>query len=191
MCQGHSIKTGKKCKNKQEPYCHHHAPVENKPEYQYPVPVTDLTRKIQRKIKTRIEKPPSKSDGPGYIYVYVLETDSYDSYYKIGRTARTPEKRLKEWKGAVLKKAYKVNHQKKTERLIHLYLDHVRVYRYETPDGYCSVWKDDGTCVGKRDEKRKDKYKLEARKKHVEWFRQSWKRIKALLDVLTLNVQLL
>lgn len=184
MCQGKSVKTGKPCKNKQEPYCRHHKPTGDEPAYQFPVSVEGLSRRIQNKIQTRLEKPPSKSDGPGYLYVYTLETDSHDSYYKIGRTARTPEKRLKEWKGGILKKAYAVNHQKKAERLVHLYLDYARVYRYETPDGYCSIWKDNGEPVGKRDARRKKAHTLEARKKHIEWFRETWRQIKPVIEAL-------
>ena len=72
-----------------------------------PHPTTDCTKKVTKKIEKRLTKSPSDSDGPGYIYVYTLDSDP-PHYYKIGRTKRTPEKRIKEWgKGAKLKAWWK------------------------------------------------------------------------------------
>jgi len=184
MCQG-TTAAGNPCKNKTEPYCRHHG----KPEVpvSLPFPIDGLTKKIQKKIKNRIIKSPSKSDGPGYIYVYTLDSDP-PSYYKIGRTARTPEKRIKEWgKGARLKASYKVKYQKKAERLIHLYLDYVRVYRYQLDDDIgkiCSIWKDDGEPVTDKDAKLKKKHKLVARVKQIEWFRVPWKDARKVLEAI-------
>lgn len=171
MCQGKTQK-GEKCKKPTEPYCHLHEPKE----FEFPVPVDHLPAKTQAKIKRRLQKPPSQSDGPGYIYIYTLPEDG--PYYKVGRTERLVEHRIKEWKGAQLKKAYAVDYQKKMERLIHLYLDPSRVYRYQVAKGkVCTVWKSNGDPVTKYDAKLKEENKLEALSKQVEWFTGSFETI--------------
>jgi hypothetical protein len=182
MCRG-STQSGKKCKRKTEPFCYQHLPASLKPEL--PFDTTNCTKKIIKKIEKCLAKPPSESDGPGYIYAYTIDADP-PHFYKIGRTARTPEKRVKEWgKGAKLRAWWKVDHQKKTERLIHLYLDYVRVYRYQLDNGkICSIWKDDGEPVTDKDEKLKRKHKLTARTKQIEWFRVPWKDAKKVLNTL-------
>ena len=153
MCQG-TTKKGKKCKKAGEPFCHLHGPK-----------LTVAERKIEKK-KAR---GPSKSDGPGFIYIYMLDNDP-DHFYKIGRTTRTVEKRLKEWKGSRLVRSFPVKHNKHAERLIHLHLDAKRIYRYKTPEGYCNIWKSNGDPVLTRDAELKEKYKLSASGKEIEWF---------------------
>lgn len=184
MCQG-TTTAGKQCKRKTEPYCHQH---QTAPVVQVPFPIDTLSKKVQNKIKKRVTKPPSESDGPGYIYVYTLDSDP-PSYYKIGRTKRTPEKRVKEWgKGAKLRAWFKVPYQKKAEALIHLYLDHVRIYRYQLDNGkVCSVWKDDGEPVTNKDEKLKKNNKLSARTKQIEWFRMPWKDVRKVLEAICIS----
>lgn len=63
----------------------------------FPLDVSKLALKIQKRILKYMKQGPSKSDGPGYIYVYYLAHDPEDTYYKIGRTKRNVEKRMKEW----------------------------------------------------------------------------------------------
>lgn len=182
MCQG-ITKKGTKCKLPKEPYCHLHEPMK----LDFPLPTFDLTSKIQKKIQTLLEKGPTKRDGKGFIYVYYLITDNKDCFYKIGRTSRTVDKRLKEWgKNVKLKRSWKVDNEKWTEKMIHAYLDAVRVYRYQIDDTneYCNVWKSDRKCITKKDEKLKEKHKLEGRKKNIEWFKMPWKILKPILKEL-------
>jgi len=138
-----------------------------------------VPKHIQSKIVTKIKRGPSKDDGKGFIYVYYLGSDPQDYYHKIGRTSRSVETRLKEWKGSQLRHSYSVSNQKQAERLIHLYLDYFRVYRYKQDNGtYSTVWKDTGEPVSKSDEGGK----REGRSKEVEWFRCSWKTIKRVVE---------
>ena len=88
-----------------EPYCRFHS----------------RERKVQNEIPL--------SDGPGYVYVYYLESDEPDTFYKIGESVHPIKRVEKQWKG-IMKKKYYVRHRKYAERLIHLELESVRVYRY-------------------------------------------------------------
>lgn len=63
----------------------------------FPLDVSKLALKIQKRLLKYMKQGPSKSDGPGYIYIYYLAHDPEDTYYKIGRTKRSVEKRMKEW----------------------------------------------------------------------------------------------
>ena len=180
MCQG-TTKSGTKCKLPKEPYCHLHQPVKV---MDFPLPTLDLTSKIQKKIQTLMKKGPTKQDGKGHIYVYFLTSDTKDCFYKIGRTSRSVDKRLKEWgKNVKLKCSWEVKHEKWMEKMIHTYLDSVRVYRYQIDDTeeYCNVWKSDRKCLGKADEELKQKHKLEGRKKNIEWFKLPWDILKPIL----------
>lgn len=182
MCKGKTL-AGEPCRLKEEPYCRHHKDQKDE-NIVVPYPIKDLTKKIQRKIELKSQKKFSKTDGPGHIYIYYIDADKKDSYYKIGRTSTTVKKRLSKWKDSILKKSYAVKHEKKSERMIHLYLDHVRVYRYyiEEEKGYCTVWKSTGEAVTKKDEVLKNKYKLEGRNKHIEWFKMDLVSIKKVLE---------
>lgn len=165
----------------------------------FPLDVSHLTNKIRNRIAKYMKDGPTKKDGPGHIYVYYCPQDNpEDTYYKIGRTERSVDARLKEWKkkdGAVLKKSWKVSHQKFIEKLIHAYLDAVRVYRYSvshtiTTGGngvnnvYCTIWKSTGEPVDLMDAHLKATNKLEARTKHIEWFKSTWKELKGTLKTL-------
>jgi len=192
MCQGFT-KAGKPCKNKhKEPFCKLHQPVITASTL--PTIATNIldlshcSKKIQNKIMSKFKKGPSKTDGEGYIYVYKL--DESDKYYKIGRTSRTVDKRLKEWKGSILQVCWKVKYQKMAEAVLHAYLDHVRVYRYKLDDNkICTVWKSSGEPVTKEDVKLKNEHKLEARTKMIEWFKMPWKDLeKLILPIITLNI---
>ena len=114
MCQGVSATTGKKCKNPTEPYCRFHVP--------RPGEKTLFEKKF--------DKGPPKSDGPGYIYVYYVESDEPDTFYKIGESVDPLFRVEKQWKG-ILKKRYYVRSRKFAEALVHLELSEMRVYRYK------------------------------------------------------------
>lgn len=179
MCQG-ITKDGKKCKKTKEPYCHLHEPMK----FDFPLPILELTTKVQKKIHKHLKKTPSKSDGKGHIYCYYLTSDTEDCFYKIGRTNRTVDVRLKEWgEGVKLKCSWEVKHEKWMEKLIHTYLDSIRVYRYQIDDTeeYCNVWKTDMKCISKHDEDLKENHKLEGRKKNIEWFKMPWKILEPIL----------
>jgi hypothetical protein len=184
MCQGVTLK-GTACKRKDEPYCKDHKPIVVTDSN---LDISSCTLKIQKKIVSYIKKGPSKSDSEGHIYVYYLKNDAY---FKVGRTARDVDKRLKEWKGAILKKSWKVKFQKLAEKLIHAYLDHVRVYRYKLEnDKICSIWKSTREPITEKDEKLKERYKLEARTKMIEWFNISWPELEQTIECIIKNPRL-
>lgn len=134
-----------------------------------------LEPRIRKRIEAKIKRGPSKTDGYGHIYVYELETDEPGMYYKIGRTARSVDKRLAEWKGSRLVASYRVEFNKMAEFMIHSYLDDARVYRY---DRDYVVWKATGVPVlgGPK------QTNLRGKKKEIEWFRCSFERIDALMQ---------
>jgi hypothetical protein len=169
MCRG-TTQAGTPCRARAEPYCRHH----------HAQPVTCL--KSQKAIR-KLERGPSKTDGPGHIYVYYVDVDEPDTYYKIGRTAKGVSERLKQWKQSVLKKSYFVKNQKLAESLIHLELDAIRVYRYKLEDSYYTVWKNTNLPV----DGKKPSEKLVATKKHIEWFKSDWQSIRTTIgDIVNL-----
>jgi len=192
MCQG-TTKEGKPCKNKAEPYCSHHKPIAIPA---LDLPTEHLTTAVQKKLTKYLKQGPTKTDAPGYIYVYYMEKDPDGCYFKIGRTEQKPEKRLKQWEKEIGSKVcskiwWYVKAQKFMEKMIHRYLDNVRMYRYMTPDGYCSVWKKDLKPVTEQDGELKEKHKLEARKKHIEWFNMPWDKLEPImLGILKLDTGL-
>jgi hypothetical protein len=160
MCQGKTL-SGKPCRANGDPYCRHHKP----PAANLPLAHPKAIRKYLR--------GPSKTDGPGYIYVYYIDWDAPDTFYKIGRTGKTVKERLGQWKKSILKKSYYVKNQKLAESLIHLELDEIRVYRYTQEDGgYHTVWKRTGESVDA------GKGTKVATKKHIEWFKTDWNSVK-------------
>lgn len=178
MCQG-ITKEGNPCKNKAEPFCSHHKPIVIP---SLDLPTEHLSTSVQKRLTKYLKQGPTKTDGIGYIYVYYLPNDPKDTYYKIGRTEKEVEKRLKQWgKDVICKVWWKVKCQKFAEKMIHRYLDNYRCYRYLTDDGYCTIWKSSGKPVTKKDEELKEKHKLEARKKHIEWFNISWEILEPII----------
>lgn len=154
MCQGTTSK-GKKCKKKAEPYCHLHTPTKEPKKTKY---------------EKAILRGPRKTDKAGFIYIYRLEADP-DHYYKIGRTERTVEKRLAEWKNSILVRSFEVKFNRHVERLIHLKFDHRRIYRYPISETqFCDVWKATGEPVTGRDALLKEGNRLGGSGKSVEWF---------------------
>ena len=129
-----------------------------------------MDERIKKKIAAIQKRPPSQTDGPGYIYVFRNKRDdAHENYYKIGQTERDVCKRLKEWKHSVEQLRMRVDYRKRCERLIHLYLDQYRVYRYEVEksEKLYSVWKRSGESVQMDIV---EKPKLSGIKKQVEWF---------------------
>lgn len=171
MCQG-TVRGGRQCSRKQEPYCHQHQPTN----VQLPMaPSALLPTKYVRRIETKIKKGPTKSDKAGWIYVFYKKSDKNDTFYKIGRTERDVEKRLNEWPGSILLCKFRVEYNKMAENLIHKYLAHVRAFRYLQDDGkYVSVWADTGEPVFKDT---KDG-KKSAKSKEIEWFVSCWSNLK-------------
>ena len=143
-----------------------------------------ISKKVHGKLTTLIKKGPSKEEKPGHIYVYYHENDPVN-YWKIGRTTQPVTKRLSQWslnKIATLKQSYKVKDTKYTERLIHLFLDEKRVYRYwdEETRSYYTIKKSDGSPVGNSREK-----KPNVTKKEIEWFICEYALIEILMNIIT------
>jgi len=161
-------------------YCKHHLP---KPEIIYTVKLTgfpdfpaELETKSIKKLQTRIARGPTKSDEEGFIYIYYLPNDCYH-YWKIGKTSKKVDTRMDEWSKAhkvrvLLKKSFKVKYAKYAERLIHLYLDHLRVYRYPVGRKFKTIMAKSGLIVDDADWKElsKDYTNYVSSKKFVEWF---------------------
>ena len=169
MCQGTTL-AGNPCKANDEPYCRHH---------RVTVASATVTPLTHPKAIRKFKQGPSKTDGPGHIYVYYIDRDTPDTYYKIGRTAKGVKKRLGQWKQSILKKAYYVKNQKLAETLIHLELDKIRVYRYTLENGsYYTVWKSGKELESPPPEK------LVGIRKNIEWFKTDWKSIKDVISVI-------
>lgn len=170
MCQ-FPIK-GRTCKNPGEPYCWRHTPKEELP-IKSTVPIS---KRDERKILAKIKRGPTLKDVEGFIYVYYLANDKTNTFYKIGRTARTVEERLKEWPGARFKWSKPVKHNEMAENLVHKLLGSIRVYRYKQEDGtYVTVSKETGFVID-------GKGKQQGIKKEVEWFMAPWTTIEPVLD---------
>lgn len=118
-----------------------------------PAPSTALRahvlQKLRRKLKAgpRATTPRSGNRG-GSIYVYCLEGDDHENLYKVGMTSDSVDRRLQAWarkhKGTTLRRVatYVVGQDVAwVERVVHLYLDYCRVYRYpRVGGGLHSVW---------------------------------------------------
>jgi len=154
-------------------------------------PPSDLnSARTIRRISARIVRGPRVKDTTGgAIYIYSLSTEPGMNYWKVGMTSRTADKRLKEWasqhrEAKVIKHAdYRVDkHVKYVESLIHLYLDHCRMYRYPLEKGsakFRSYWKTTGELI---DDKQVPGDRLVAKNKHTEWFYASLHEIKRVVE---------
>lgn len=177
-CKGVTAKNKRYSRKTDNELCWQHAPtpaVEPWQSHNLPKPHAQLSKPQKGRLNTRIKRGPTKKDEEGWIYIFSLPSDGTLTYYKIGRTTQTVEQRLRQWKKEIKEKVelvakWRAKDHKYCESLIHIYLDLWRVYRYQTKKGLCSIWKDSGEPVTSRDKKLKNKYKLEGRKKHVEWF---------------------
>ena len=182
-------KKGKRCKNHAisgSDYCHVHRPKEE-PEPWDALNVKPSTPPLNKstlnKIRKKMKKGPTKKDGCGYIYVYYLREEMGYNHWKIGRTKKSVAKRLKQWgTNCTLQYDWYTEYHEMAERLIHLYLDDVRFYRYPaTKKGKSDylVWKKDGKPVrgGKEDRDR-----MHAQGKQVEWFHTDWQTISKTIE---------
>lgn len=140
----------------------------------YPTPSHHVDARHRRLLTTKLKHGPAKTDDAGHIYIFQLSSDPKGcGYFKIGRTTQPVKTRLRQWSDkAVLVKSFPVVNNKFCERVIHLYLDAWRVYRYRVKSeaAYCSVWKKDGKPVTKADKAMMESHKLQGRKKEIEWF---------------------
>lgn len=142
----------------------------------------NVVKKIQRLIQKDLSSSQAKTTAGGYVYIYRLAHETGLNYWKIGMTDREVDKRMKEWEGTLrcrvlCVKEYKLkkNHAY-CERLIHLYLDYCRMYRYpaEAKKGdkhvlFKSKWYRSGEWIDD-DQGREIDERLVAKNKHVEWF---------------------
>jgi hypothetical protein len=164
-------------------YCKRHLPKEEKiytvrldgfPDFP-----PDLSSSSIKKLQTRIARGPTKSDEAGHIYIYYLPNDCYH-YWKIGKTSQKLDARMDQWSKEhgvriLLKKSFKVKFAKYTERIIHLYLAHLRVYRYPVGKKFKTILAQSGLIVGDQHWKdlnqgEVDLTKYASSKKFVEWF---------------------
>lgn len=118
-------------------------------------PHAKLSAKALAKLTELLYRGPNAAaDKPGHIYQFVHAAD-HPSLYKIGYTHRTPERRLAEWTGAKLHASWAVPEAAHfAESIIHVLLDHWRVYRYTFADPdhpgerhALSIWKQTGTII--------------------------------------------
>lgn len=159
-----------------------------------------LRTKVLKKLRQKLCSGPSqKSDSTGHIYVYSLASENGRNYWKIGMTTQTVKERQKQWQSKhgdghtlVLKKSYEVpvKATKFLERVIHLYLDHRRMYRYpisvETQHLLVSIWSATGVDIQDKDWKiwEKSGVKKSAAGKMIEWFCLPWEDVSSLIDAL-------
>jgi hypothetical protein len=162
-----------------------------------------LRRKELQKLQRRLKAGPKANDEPGFIYVYYLQHEAGQNYWKVGRTSRDPEKRHKEWQSAhhathivITKRTWKVSARavKFVEGLIHLMLHYCRMYRYPEGDTgrILSVWASTGSPIRDADFLASTvaaaaaggdgkKERLVARRKMIEWFWLPWSELEALI----------
>lgn len=199
-CKGITLKD-KQCSRNAEAkseYCYQHKKQAKEPE---PLKIPGLSLKaIPRKVSLKLAKGPSTTDSEGHIYIYHLLSDEREaeSYWKIGRTTQTVEKRLSQWSNngrLHLKRSYKVKYNKLAEYVIHKILDDQRVYRYAYKTGrnldatrFHTVWKKDRNPVldtqNRQSEVLSGDLKLEGSKKQIEWFICDWKHVKKRVEAI-------
>lgn len=150
-----------------------------------------LKRSVIQRLERKISSGPKPSDCTGHLYVYYLAGEEGRNYWKIGMTTRPVAERKKEWQAKhpghvlVMKKSYEITSKtvKCLERVVHLYLNHRRMYRY--PVGaklLVSQWAATGAQIEDDDWKvwtalcsKEGKLpKLRATGKMVEWFCLPW-----------------
>lgn len=140
--------------------------------------------KVIKKIHTKHRQGLPKEKTPGYIYIFYLEHEKGNNFWKIGMTERTAKERLKEWTEkynnkvkVVQEKLYKSDYCKFMERVIHLYLDYCRMHRYplETEDSikFHSIY----SATGKVIEALDGEERLVAKDKNTEFFHAPLKEI--------------
>ncbi len=107
--------------------------------YQTLPPRSSLTRKQRTKLEKISMRGPTEKDTIGYIYMFDRPlVEKFEGLIKIGRTAKLPEKRVKQWgSSSSLILSYEVKRpaHKYAEYLIHLHLKDVQVPQWVTKDG--------------------------------------------------------
>jgi hypothetical protein len=151
-----------------------------------------VLQKLRRKLKAG-PRPTTPRHGTrgGSIYVYCLEEDDHENLYKVGMTSDSVDKRLQAWarkhKGTILKRIaeYVVNQDVEwVERIIHLYLDYCRVYRYPrsgSGSGLESVWAATGKPLDTGSEPISPRSLL-VTEKMIEWFALPFEEIDAVIQ---------
>jgi hypothetical protein len=163
-----------------------------------PTPALDLLRphvvqKLRRKLKAgpRAATPRGLGKGRGgSIYVYCLEADDHSNLYKIGMTSDSVDKRLQQWarkhKTELRRVAEYVVSQDVAwvERVVHLYLDYCRVYRYPLANGtgLHSVWAATGEPLDADAAKPPSPRSMLATEKMIEWFQLPFDEIDATIS---------
>lgn len=147
-------------------------------------PDTRLSKQALGKLRRRLQSGPRNSklnQTAGFIYVYALPDDAPFTYFKVGRTEQPLKERMKQWSKThgctvELMASFGVDRNLAwCERLIHLYLDYCRMYRYpvDADDGkitYYNVWKTTGKPVTPFATGEPARV---AKNKHTEWFNES------------------
>lgn len=123
----------------------------------------------------------------GHIYVYCIPDEDV-WLLKIGKTSRSLDERLKEWaKEHPLEELFSVEFPcdiDLAERIIHLYLDWARVYRYplSSDEGllFYDVWKSNHKPIIEGTSEPKEK--LQNNRKHTEWFAVELKEAEEIIE---------
>ncbi len=108
-------------------------------------PIKQMTEKNRKALRTHLRCEPSEKDG--HIYVYRMQNEQNEPMFKIGYTTQAVHQRLEQWPGSVLVHSWRTSYVVYAETLIHLYLQHWRVYRFvlqgpPKTKQYISVWYD-------------------------------------------------
>lgn len=89
-------------------------------------------QEVRDKIRHDLTRQPTDTDGPGFVYGFIVPTDRNlrtNFKMKLGRTAREdPRQRIKEWGGQeifTMKSSFNIRY----ERLIHLFFDRENFHR--------------------------------------------------------------
>lgn len=145
---------------------------------------SQLRRPAYNRLKRKIAKPPASKDGPGTIYVYMLQHEKGLHYYKVGMTERSVVHRLKEWQShhkdaqvECVATFHVTQSIKYIERVVHLCLDYCRLYRYpstQLKQCYKTIYSASGRVVEdlqwKRIQKEDKEERFVAKNKSIEWF---------------------
>lgn len=154
-----------------------------------PTPSAQLSTEALHKLRRKLKSTPI--GGGGNIYVYHLAHESGQDFWKIGMTTRNDVGvRLGEWYNThkvrlVCDGEYQCTHRPAVwvERVIHLYLEHVRIIRRPMKNKKMySVWYTNGVHLDDTDG---DDIEFEGRQRHIEWFHTNWKDIDRICKAIT------
>lgn len=155
-----------------------------------PAPSPENGIRVIQKIRRKILRGPKVSDGGGSIYIYSLKGESKLNYFKIGKTERNADDRLKEWayehkREILCEKVYKVSKNVGfMEKLIHFYLAYCNMHRTPSKRGFHSVYSLDGTIIKDGQEHEDDEDRMVAKSKHIEWFHMKLEDVKQLVHTI-------